>query len=201
MCSVFAPAAQRLPDRLPDPVEAAGTGRYRSGQRPARIPCGTRRNGTRRHRPERGSSLITRRSQVHILPPPPTNTQVRPGAQAPGLPRHRRVRPGASPPGVAGPPARIMRFAPRVGGAWCSSGCGRGPRPSGRLGDAPALGPPRSPRSGRWRPPGPWGSAGARPAKPWSPDIARRRRGQPRAEGVRRRASWTAGRSAGVRCS
>ena len=29
--------------------------------------------------------LITRRSQVQILPPPPTKMQVRPGAQAPGL--------------------------------------------------------------------------------------------------------------------
>jgi len=54
--SAFAPASRRLPDRLPDPVEVGGTGRYRTGQRPARIPCGTRRNGTRRHGPGRGTS-------------------------------------------------------------------------------------------------------------------------------------------------
>ncbi len=54
--SVFVPASERLPDRLPDPVEAGGTGRDETAPPEAENPATPRGNGTRRHRPARGSS-------------------------------------------------------------------------------------------------------------------------------------------------
>ncbi len=54
--SVFAPASQRLPDRLPEPVEAGGTGRDEPAPSEPETHGTTRGNGTRRHRPERGQS-------------------------------------------------------------------------------------------------------------------------------------------------
>ena len=50
------PASRRLPDLLPDPVEAGGTGRDETAPPKAETPGNTGRKGTRRHEPGRGSS-------------------------------------------------------------------------------------------------------------------------------------------------
>lgn len=50
------PASRRLPDLLPDPVEAGGTGRDEAARPTTETPEITGRKGTRRHRPGRGSS-------------------------------------------------------------------------------------------------------------------------------------------------
>lgn len=49
-------ASQRLPDLLPDPAEPVGTGWDEAASPNAEIPVTTGGNGTRRHRPARGSS-------------------------------------------------------------------------------------------------------------------------------------------------
>jgi len=54
--SVFVPASERLPDLLPDPLETVGTGRDETAPPEPENPATTRGNGTRRHRPARGSS-------------------------------------------------------------------------------------------------------------------------------------------------
>ncbi len=50
------PASERLPDLLPDPAETAGTGRDETAPTNAEDPENPKGNGTRRHRPGRGSS-------------------------------------------------------------------------------------------------------------------------------------------------
>ena len=50
------PASQRLPDLLPDPVEAGGTSRDETAPPNAGTPATTRGSGTRRHSSERTSS-------------------------------------------------------------------------------------------------------------------------------------------------
>ena len=50
------PASERLPDRLPDPVEAGGTGRDETAPPEPENPSTPRGNGIRRHRPVQGSS-------------------------------------------------------------------------------------------------------------------------------------------------
>ena len=50
------PASGRLPDPSPDPVETSGTGRDQTEPTKPETPTGTRPDGTRRHRPGRGSS-------------------------------------------------------------------------------------------------------------------------------------------------
>lgn len=50
------PASERLPDLLPDPLETVGTGRDETAPPEPENPATTRGNGTRRHRPARGSS-------------------------------------------------------------------------------------------------------------------------------------------------
>lgn len=50
------PASRRLPDLSPDPVETGGTGRDEAAPPEPENPRGSRGDGTRRHRPERGSS-------------------------------------------------------------------------------------------------------------------------------------------------
>ena len=55
------PASERLPDRLPDPVEVGGTERDETASPDSETPGTTRGKGTRRHQLGRGSSLITRR--------------------------------------------------------------------------------------------------------------------------------------------
>jgi len=50
------PASERLPDCLPDPVGPGGTDRDETAQPESEKPVNTRRNGTRRNRPGRGSS-------------------------------------------------------------------------------------------------------------------------------------------------
>ena len=49
-------ASRRLPDLLPDPAEAGGTGRDETATSESETPGKTGRKGTRRHRPGRGSS-------------------------------------------------------------------------------------------------------------------------------------------------
>ena len=49
-------ASERLSDLLPDPVETGGTGRDETAPPEPENPATPRGNGTRRHRPVRGSS-------------------------------------------------------------------------------------------------------------------------------------------------
>ena len=49
-------ASERLPDLSPDPPETGGTGRDETEPTKPGTPTGTRPDGTRRHRPGRGSS-------------------------------------------------------------------------------------------------------------------------------------------------
>jgi hypothetical protein len=109
-CSVFVPCSWRLPDHLPDPVEAGGTGRDETAPPNAEKPANTWGNGTRRHRPTRGSSN--------------SSPEVRSFKSCPRHHRHCAIGPAPGPFAVVGATLRRLAAGRFVAGGslWSRSG-------------------------------------------------------------------------------